>query len=213
MKLTGLMAEVLIDLIRDVYARRGYVFFDGGKALNLNIIGVRRDTNIPNRFDDAIVVIFRDESGCWQFYSYPATTDPGTYWLEHPMNVKGTAIMVPGQYRGSYKIGKHKGQYAALVQVGPIRVWRDGNRDNKLDMGGPEEPGLSGINIHRASSGHTSSRVERWSAGCQVLASPVDFAEMMAHAHKSMATFGPRFTYTLLDGADLTDRLWRDNRK
>jgi len=212
MKLTGLLAEVVVELIRGIYARKGYVFFDANKTLNLNIVGVRRDTNVPNRFDDVIMVICRNGLGEWEVYSYAATTDPGTFWLEHPQNSKGTAILVPGQYRGSHKIGKHRGHYRALVQAGPVKVWRDSNRDDVLDFDGEEQDGLYGINIHRASSGHTSSKVEKWSAGCQVIASPVDFAELMALAGNAASRFGPRFTYTLLDEADLTDRLWSGNR-
>ena len=36
----------------------------------------------------------------------PSTTDPGTYYREDPMNVRGTAVMQPEQYRGVYKIGR-----------------------------------------------------------------------------------------------------------
>lgn len=207
MKLSGLLAETIVELFKGVYARKGYAFFDGGKGFNLNIIGVRRDTNVPNSFDDMIMVICRDGQGAWEVYSYVATTDPGTYWLEHPQNVKGTAILIPGQYRGSHMIGKHKGQYAALVQCGPLKVWRDSDRDNELDFDGVEDEGLYGINIHRASSQHTSSKVDKWSAGCQVIASTVDFSELMAMVHGSAARYGPTFTYTLLDEADLTDAI------
>ena len=46
-------------------------------------------------------------------------------------NVKGTAILVPGQYRGAYKIGFHKGKYKALVQAKPVKLYIDNDKDNK----------------------------------------------------------------------------------
>lgn len=45
----------------------------------------------------------------WNYFVFPATTDPGTFYRENPLSVKGTAIMKPGQYRGAYMIGRHRG--------------------------------------------------------------------------------------------------------
>ena len=50
------------------------------------------------------------------------------------------------------------------------QVYRGNNKDNKVDAGGPIDSGWHGINIHRASSSWQSKQVNKWSAGCQVLA-------------------------------------------
>ena len=110
--------------------------------------------------------------------------------------------MVPGQYRGAYALGTHK-TYEAIVQVKPIKVWRDNNKDAVLDWAGLTSSGLYGINIHRASTNSTSRNVDRWSAGCQVLSNPHDFAELLAIVRRSCSHFGDHFTYTLLEGKDL----------
>ena len=46
-------------------------------------------------------------------------------------------------------------------------------------------------------------RVNGYSAGCQVFASPTDFNEFMQTIRRSQKEFGDSFTYTLIDEADL----------
>lgn len=173
------------------------------RANELNIIGVRTDNAVPNQFDDVIHVVFTDDTGQWKILSFAATTDPGAYWLKKLMNPKGTAILKPGQYRNSHRIGLHRGKYEALVQQNPVTVWRDVNRDNRLDhTNGTEETGLFGINIHRAHPAGVTVDVNDHSAGCQVLASIADFNQLMALARKHRSLYGNNFTYTLLDKRD-----------
>ena len=96
-------------------SEKSYVFFDGNKQLNVNIIGIRKDNAGTNKFDDFLVMIYKDKNMKEITKVYPITTDPGDHWLKHPMNPKGTAVLVPGQYRGVWKIGKHQSKYSALV--------------------------------------------------------------------------------------------------
>lgn len=174
---------------------RGHVVFERGE-LNLNIVGLRAVPGRPNTFDDRLCLLFR-QSGVWRMETFRATTDPGTYYLREPMNVKGTAILCPGQYRGSHIIGTHRG-YPALQQVGPLRVWRDANRDAVLDMAGPTHETVgTGINIHHA--GQASTSVDRWSAGCQVIARLEDWRRFWTVVTAAAKIWGPRFTYTLLE--------------
>ena len=184
-----------------LFKSKGYVFFDKGEY-NLNIIGVRKSGNlITNGFDDYIVVVFKNKRG-WQKLYYPATTEPGSYYMYTVPNKVGTAIMVPGQYRGAYKIGKHQGKYKALVQIKPVKVYRDKNKDSFYDME-PEtiQNGVFGINIHKA--GNASKRIDKWSAGCQVIANNNDFKSFMQLCEKAANLYGDTFTYTLINEEDL----------
>ncbi len=116
------------------------------------------------------------------------------------MNVRGTAIMCPGQYRGSHVLGYHRSRYRALVQSRPVRYWRDDNRDEVLDMNpGTDEAGVVGLNIHRASASRTSPTVSKFSAGCQVLADPNEFDLLISLCERAAELYGPRFTYTLIE--------------
>ena len=48
------------------------------------------------------------------------------------MNYKGVAILKPGQYKKSHKIGKHQGKYEALCQQNPVTVYRDKSRKDQI---------------------------------------------------------------------------------
>ena len=122
--------------------------------------------------------------------------------MEHPIQVKGTAIVKPGQYRGAYQIGYHKGKYKALVQKKPITVYRDGNKDDKFDLNPLSiDKGVFGVNIHKA--GDNSTLVDGWSYGCTVLAKSIDFNALMRLVERSAKLYGNSFTYTLINEEDL----------
>ena len=187
--------------ILDIAESHGHKVFESGQY-NVNIIGVRSPNHQPNRFDDVMHCVYRDENDEWVHKSWQCTTEPGTYWLENPSRVAGTAILVPGQYRGVYKIGKHRGKYDALVQHGaPVKVYRDSNKDEIIDAEvGTSEEGFFGINIHKA--GEHSTQINKWSAGCQVFAVADDFSEFMDICYKARDKWGDSFSYTLIVGED-----------
>ena len=185
----------------------GHEVFTSGDY-NLNLFGIRSSDYSSGEFNDLMGCAYKAD-GQWIVAYWVATTDPGTYYRENPMNVNGTAILVPGQYRSAWKIGKHRGSYDALVQIAPVKVYRDNNLDSILDHVG-EEAGLYGINLHASSSQpydegrdrDASEEVSRWSAGCQVHATVTGFREMMKLANKQIAehpTWAQKFTYTLVD--------------
>lgn len=172
----------------------GLAVFEDGQV---NIIGVRSSEAAANSFDDVIHLAWL-KGGVWQHKTYPCTCDPGTYYLEHPMKVEGTAILCPGQYP-VYKFDKHRGNYTTLCQrAGPVKCWRDNSKDSILDHTG--DPSISwGINIHHA--GTDSTEVQKWSAGCQVFKRLEDWSEAMSIWQSSGAEL---FTYTLINDTDLT---------
>jgi len=196
-------------------SERSYVFFDGDKKLNVNLIGVRRDNQGTNQFDDFLVLVYKEK--CLSPVPhvkevqkiYAITTDPGEYWLTNPLNPAGTAVLVPGQYRGTWKLGKHQNKYEALVQRRPVKVWRDNNRDKTIDYSGfhTTSEGYFGINIHRSNPYGKSYAVSRWSAGCQVFQSAEDYTEFMSICKRSSSLYGNSFTYTLLTEEEIRKHL------
>tara|TARA_R110000824_G_scaffold156136_2_gene329029 strand:- start:2688 stop:3323 length:636 start_codon:yes stop_codon:yes gene_type:complete len=204
-RIRGLHGEIIKNRVKKILKTKKYDFFDGKAAYNVNIVGIRNLEGRPNYFDDILMVIYRDNHKRWLTDSYQITTDPGVYWLKKPMNVSGTAILCPGQYGGAYKIDKHLGKYDALCQRGaPITVWRDNNRDFHHDLDDDsKDTGYFGVNIHKA--GRNSSQVDKWSAGCQVFKNEGDFDEFMTTMKNARARFGNKFTYTLLERADLEE--------
>lgn len=205
-KITGVEARVLVNHFRCVMEKKGYVFFEGRKPYDLNIVGVRSTNMRANKFDDSINVFYKNTKKDWEVRVYKITTDPGSYYLEHPMNVAGTAILVPKQYRSAYKIGLHRGSYEALVQrgVNPVQIYRDSDKDEILDMEKNSIlEGYFGINIHKA--GTDSTIVEKWSAGCQVFKTRSDFNDFMTLVNRAAKYWGPTFTYTLLEEKDFEE--------
>lgn len=202
--LKNIIAKELANKVKEIFKNKNYAFFDGNLSYNLNIVGIRSANTKVNNFDDNILVIYRNDNKDWEVLCGAATTDPGLTPLLRPQNSSGTAILVPGQYRGSHKIDLHAGKYLALRQSGAkVKVYRDNNRDKKHDMRkGTIEEGFFGINIHRASKWKESKLVNSYSAGCQVFQSPKDFNRFLSLCQKSAEKFGNGFSYTLLEEKD-----------
>ena len=197
------------EQIEAAMASKGYKYFTGnGKDYDVNIIGVRNSETqgrVTNAFDDCVTISYMLE-GEWKFHCYQATTDPGSHWEENLLNKKGVAILKPGQYRGSHKLRLHQGKYLALGQQKPVKVYRDKNKDGKYDLLEENvDEGLFGINIHRATgrAGGKSIRVDKWSAGCQVIASNDDWHEFLDICQAAREVWGNSFTYTLLESKDI----------
>lgn len=191
----------MLALLKATIREHGYKLFT--RPYELNIVGVRNNSTLSNRFDDSLHVFYRGEHNGlmrWKHERFAITTDPGTFWLNNPSYESGTAILQPGQYRNSYQIGLHRGKYEALVQRQPVKIWRDYDRDAVLDFfNGTEYSGLFGINIHRANISGTTEVIEKYSAGCQVFADAEDFSYFMQLCNKHEQMYGNSFTYTLLD--------------
>lgn len=198
------MARYSMSLLQKAVASKNYKWFDDGKPYYLNIIGVRKNNPVPNRFDDYVTLsLFNGHE--WKYFEWIATTDPGSYWLLNPGNVKGTAILKPGQYVDCWQLGLHQGKYEALVQRKPVTVLRDNNKNNLLDFQTLQtDTGLFGINIHRANEKVESTQVDRWSAGCQVIANPPSFNHLIFNIKESLRLGRQNwFSYTLLTESDL----------
>lgn len=181
------------DNIEHYYAKKGYKFYKG--KYNINIFGIRCQTD-ANEFDDLIGIAYQNSNDIVEVFT--ATTDPGRYYLNSPMNKKGTAILVEGQYK--YKTGLHKGK-AALVQKAKVKVFRDNNKDNKHDKGFIDE-GFFYINIHRA--GKNSTQIDKWSAGCQVFSTESQFLRFLNIVNESKKLYGNSFTYSLFSKCDFS---------
>ena len=192
-----------IDYLQGVIEGMGYSFFTKGNY-NVNIIGVRNPNPVANSFDDTMLCAYK-VSDQWVLKEWQVTTDAGTYWLENPLNVKGCALLVPNQYRGVYKIDKHRNKYYALCQRnGEVEVYRDDTKDQILDFDdATKQWGYFGINIHRSNPYSESKNVDKWSAGCQVFKKVDDFNEFMTICNKAREEWSNSFTYTLIKQEDL----------
>jgi hypothetical protein len=190
------------DQIENAVKSKGYVWFEGAKDYDLNIVGVRNSATgqkVTNAFDDCITVSYK-LGGEWKSHCWMATTDPGKKGVMEYHNAAGVARLVEGQYRGSHTLGLHQGKYEALKQQKPVKVYRDADKDLEYDENKIQE-GIFGINIHKA--GADSTYVENWSEGCQVFKKAAEFEDFMALCRKAAAIHGKSFTYTLIESKDI----------
>lgn len=188
---------------------KGYPVF--GKKHDLNLIVIRSGAK-PDAFDDILCVCrMVDEfprrstpesfkSGVqplmWETRLFSCTVDPGAVYASDPMNPKGTAHLAPGHYKSSHKRGLHKGT-PALVQVGPVTVRRDADRDGDADEN-VAETGIFGINIH--STRGEPVKVGRWSAGCVVMPVVMELDWLLtAVDQQEKAGLGGRVSLTVLE--------------
>jgi hypothetical protein len=130
-----------------------------------------------------------------------ATTEPGWYYREHPMNDGGAAQLAFGQYLDAWEIGNHRGQIA-LVQCGDLKVYRDKNEDGSrkgdaLDVG-------SDFGLDQHTTSNAPDNVGRWSAGCLVGKYPDTHNEKFMPICRAMGV--DTFDSTLIDGSNFV--LW-----
>ena len=205
-----LMELLTPENIKSYFSVKGFKFFDTpDKKLNINIVGVRRDNQGSNTFDDFLLLMYREEE-LMVTRRYQITTDPGKYWLLNPLNPKGTAVLKPGQYRSTWQLGKHQGKYEALVQRKPVQVYRDNNKDEVIDydsMTTMIDEGYFGINIHRSNPYDQSYAINNWSAGCQVFKKIEEYNKFIQTCKDSAKIYGNGFTYTLITEKDLRNHL------
>jgi len=191
------------EQIEKAVKSQGYVWFNGAKDYDVNIVGVRNATpgqKVTNLFDDKLTLSYKI-NGEWFYHEWDATTEPGKKGVMQFHNSGGVARLVPDQYRGVYAVSMHQGKYQALCQrLGDVTVWRDKNRDMDFDEI-IRDTGMFGINIHKA--GTVSNFVENWSEGCQVFKRTKDFLDFMVLINRAKEIHGNHFTYTLIISSDI----------
>lgn len=88
------------------------------------------NSNQPNWFNDLRLLLTIEKGIPTIIDQWEATTEPGTYYTNHPLNPAGAARIALGQYK-SWAVGYHRGNkdHVALVQVRDISIYRDANKD------------------------------------------------------------------------------------
>lgn len=207
--------DLNIDIILRMYESKGYQIFTK-KDFDLNIGAIRSTNSNPSEYDD-LMFVFRKtkkpnnpiiisetyvrkyEEG-YLLEIFKITTNPGLPYFLKPMNPKGAAIIVPGQYINVWKLGLHQGKYKALVQVGNFKVYRDNNKDSKMDFDEKsiEEGNNFGLNCHKGSVSFISKLINKNSAGCQVHQDAKKYEDVFIWTIEGSFNSGNKFeSYTL----------------
>jgi len=199
--------ELDIVGIRNLFYRKGYKFFDG--QFNINLIGIRMHNRLTDKFSDMFLMIYRDHLNNWHIERAIGTTVPGQFYHYNYDNPKGVGIIVPGQYSAAFKQGKHKG-VDALIQNTTFKVYRDSNKDGKIDKDViVDAPPSCRFDFHYAKSSVNPEKIfleniGKFSGGCQVLANWLKYNFWLSIIKYSMKLYNyKKITYTLLDEEDL----------
>lgn len=190
-----LLSKLNYSFVKECILNKGYAFFTG--EMNVNLVGFRCTNKYTNAWEDVLVVAYQTKGEDRIAVFEDFTTVPGTFYaIKKLLNPKGVAVMKSDQYRGFYKLGKHRGKYHALVQRVPASIGRDGDLDYDIDFT-DSTYGMFGINLHH---GNDSKWIWKYSAGCQVLRYK-DQLEHLLHEYvcPSIAIYGNSITYTLFD--------------
>ena len=158
-------------IVKHMISEKYQIFQRFGEKNIVYIEGFNSDgtanSDEPNKFNDLRLVFGFEGAkptieGAWE-----ATTEPGYYYTDNPMNPDGAARIAFGQYE-AWQVGIHgtSDPHEALVQVGSVRVYRDWNRD-MIRSGDAIDEGYFGINQHWGYD-HPYDDIHTASAGCLV---------------------------------------------
>jgi hypothetical protein len=135
--------------------KKSYRVSTGEKEYNIVYVeGINEDgslnDNAPNSFNDRRMVIEIPNKKPILVNHWQATTEPGTHYTMNPLNIDGAARIAFGQYK-AWKVGTYFGggsdPHEGLVQVSPISIYRDENKDFRRS-GDKLFTGDFGINQH-----------------------------------------------------------------
>jgi hypothetical protein len=166
--------DALKRIISYVEANNMYVCLQAGAQNIVYLEGVNPMTfqvnaDKPDQWNDLRLCFTCHGPGHFEItHVAQATTEPGKFYTENPINPAGTARIAFGQYR-AWRYGVHNGKHAALVQKDLIVVHRDRNRNyirDKMDY--IEMDNDFGLNQHTTWAGFESESIGRASAGCLV---------------------------------------------
>lgn len=216
-----------LEAIRSRVQLLGHLWDD--REGHWNLVGIRAFGRASDLWQDHIWGISRRNGALISVESGAATTSPGKPGLLEPSNYKGTAILLPGQYPGMYRVGPTslhgrtgKAPYRAFEQAVEAEYLRDNDRDEILDIGttgyaesethyrnlrtaltldGRYQKANIKSNLHRASqvAGKLVPAVGPYSLGCQVIQDVGKFIAVLAEFTNAIPVQGNRVTYTLLD--------------
>lgn len=200
----------LADQIIKYMLARGYKISTGQRQYNIVYVeGMDVDgklnADLPNIFNDRRLIIQILDGKPAIIGNWEATTEPGGRYTYQPMNPKGAARIAFGQYT-AWCVGMHgKGdRHEALVQVAPVKVHRDFNKDFKR-TGDRIDNGFFGINQHWGYD-LPINNIANASAGCLVGRTTAGHREFMQLIKRDIRYETNRsclFTTTIIAGDDL----------
>jgi hypothetical protein len=188
------------------------IFRDKGEKNIVYVEGAdtngRTNDDRPNYFNDLRLIIAFDQAFRPVIEGiYIASTEPGFYYTDNPMNPAGAARIKFGQYT-AWQVGLHghSSPHEALVQVEEVAVHRDYNRD-MMRTGDAIDWGLFGINQHWAYN-YPIEDISDAGAGCligRLWEEHLDFMRRVKSDRRYIANRNFVFPTTIIDRTKLPE--------
>ncbi|NDJ23887.1 peptidoglycan-binding protein [Nostoc sp. B(2019)] len=202
-------SDIASRIIKYMQAKNYQVFTNLREYNIVYIEGINEDWSLnsdpPNQFNDRRIVIEVVDGIPKIVNHWQATTEPGRYYTLNPMNSGGAARIKFGQYK-AWAVGLHGNadRHQALVQVAPITVNRDFNKDFQR-TGDKLDTGLFLVNQHWGYDAPAND-IKNASAGCLVGRRREGHREFMAiikQDRRYVANNDYVFYTTVIPGDDL----------
>lgn len=188
---------------------RGYPLAVGDDVMNIVYVEGMELTgmpngNRPNCWDDIRTLVrVRPNMQAEVLGAWEATTEPGEYWTDNPMDARGAFHIDLGQ-QTAWFLDQYHG-HEALRQCRPLHGTRDGKRHYARD--GVPVFGDFGVH-HHAGYDYPKNNIGRSSAGCQVGRTIDGHLEFMSIIHtdsRVKANRGFVWSSTVLSAAWVTN--------
>ena len=193
--------------------RKGYqISTRRGEYSIIYVEGMNTDGTLnndaPDQFNDWRLVLEVINGKPNIIDGWEATTEPGYYYTNNPMNPKGAARIAFGQYK-AWQVGIHGNSepHEALIQRAPIKVFRDKNKD-MVRTGDEVDEGLFGVNQHWGYD-YPRRSIRLASAGCLVGRYRVghrEFMKLVKQDRRYLLNNKYMFLTTVIAGTDLAKR-------
>ncbi|MFN6560969.1 MAG: peptidoglycan-binding domain-containing protein [Nostoc sp. ChiSLP01] len=201
--------DVASKIIKYMQAKN-YQISTNPKEYNIVYLeGVNEDWTLnkdtPNQFNDRRIVIEVVDGVPKIVNHWQATTEPGSRYTYNPMNPGGAARIKFGQYK-AWSVGIHGNSepHEALIQVAPITVHRDFNKDFQR-VGDKVDTGLFLVNQHYGYDAPVND-IKNASAGCLVgrrREGHREFMSIIKQDRRYVANKNYVFYTTVIPGDDL----------
>lgn len=211
---TDLCENENVKKIVEYCLSKGYYLSPHEKAFNVIYLeGVSYDkqsdtfTLNDNKVDEwnDLRLLVGVREGMWKIIAcYVATTGPGRYYTDNPLNKDGCARIQFGQYK-AWIMGVHNGSQPALQHCDAILVCRDLNKDGSRE-GDKVYQSYGTVNHHSTKKKGTPRVVGKYSAGCMVGMEWDDHILFLAQLRtdwRYMANKNYKFIATICDGKEV----------
>ena len=167
--------------------------------------------NLPDRFNDTMVLLWRDSDGTPHVREFPQNTDTGAvnfgYQSSSSLRPNRHYSYINGWHRSYNALQMNAWGYAVRDDSNHNGHW-DGDRNGWQSGGNPDhDRDGSAHNIHMAARNPPlgSAAVQNWSAGCNVIPGVANWTEFITNA---WTVPDDLVDYFLLDVRDIPAAMW-----